>query len=234
MPTRSDPHAFDFARRVIVDGDRDWLARAIDDAAGGRFPDPDHAIRIVPAVEGPLGAVVAFTGHHVIASPLDASEVAEEIERRGVRLPTDPRFLGWLAERLGAESSGDTVDVVLARRGISRRDHPPMQPADNRLLDDARVAFAVETRREPLVFAPADESGIVILAAGLCGRLEVSIELAPQARASGRAREIVDVALAQAGEDQMVFAQVSAGNSAALRAALACGFAPICGEFLIR
>ena len=109
-----------------------------------------------------------------------------------------------------------------------------MVPAGKELSNDGRVAFAAETRRDLRIHRPADGSGLVILAAGVGRRLEVSIELAPSERGLGQARRLLDVALAEAGPDRPVYAQVSAGNSAALRAALASGFAPICGEFLIR
>ena len=70
----SERRAFDFAQGVIVESDPSWLAQAMEAAVDGRFPSPDHKIRIVPAPEGPAGAVVAFTGHHVIASSLDPAE----------------------------------------------------------------------------------------------------------------------------------------------------------------
>ena len=230
----SSPRVFDFAQGVIAEPDPLWLARALEAAVDGEFPSPDHKIRIVPEVEGPRGAVVAFTGHHVIASSLDPAEVKEAIANQEILLPTEPRFLSWFAESLGSDSFDDTIDVVLARRGIARVDHPEMQAADGETLNDKRVAFAAETRSDLLMHRPDDGSGVVILGRGLAGRLELSIELAHDVRGAGRAREIAAVALAEVGPDRAVFAQVSAGNSAAIRASLSLGFQPVCGEFLVR
>jgi hypothetical protein len=55
---------------------------------------------------------------------------------------------------------------------------------------------------------------VAIVGRGLGGRLEVT--------------------LSDAGSGEFVFAQVSAGNTAALRAALRRGFQPICAEYLVR
>ena len=49
-----------------------------------------------------------------------------------------------------------------------------------------------------------------------------------------RSARMLDLALACAGPTESVYAQISAGNSAALRAALRTGFRPICAEYLIR
>jgi hypothetical protein len=234
MDASSNPRAFDFAQEVVVEADPAWLPRALLAAADGRFPEPDHKVRIAPAVEGAKGAVIAFTGHHVIASTLGVSEVRRAIRERNLQLPTDPRFLAWLADAVDGSSSEDTIDVVTAREGIERGERPAMVPLEDPMLEDRRIAFAAETRRDLRVHRPPDGSAVVVLGRGLAGRLEMSIELAPGARGAGLVDELTEVALAEAGPEETVFAQVSAGNSAALRAALRSGFKPVCGEYLIR
>jgi hypothetical protein len=230
----SDPRAFDFAQGVSVEPDPSWLPRALDAAAQGRFPTPDQKLRLVPPVAGARGALIAFTGHHVIASPLDPDAIAARISDRDVQLPTDPRFLAWLADALGGSSCEDTIDVVLAREGIARTAQPPMVPVDDAMLSDRRVAFAAETRTELRIYQPADASAVVVLGRGLAGRLEMSIELAPGRRGSGQGERLTAIALAEAGPGSTVFAQVAAGNAAALRAATRGGFQPICAEYLVR
>jgi hypothetical protein len=234
MRTSSNPRAFDFVQEVTVEDDPGWLPRALADAAVGRFPDPDHRVRIVPAAEGAKAAVVAFTSHHVIASPLRAADVAAAIRERRLQLPTDPRFLAWLSEEVGGSSSEDTIDVVLARPGIARDGQPPMEPLTDEMLADRRIAFAAETRRDLRIHRPDDGTAVVVLGRGFAGRLEMSIELSPDVRGSELADELTEVALAEAGPREAVFAQVSAGNSAALRAAIRDGFKPVGGEYLIR
>ena len=109
-----------------------------------------------------------------------------------------------------------------------------MKSPDGEPLNDKRIAFAAETRSDVRMHRPDDGSGVVILGRGLAGRLELSIELAHDVRGAGRAHEIAAVALAEVGPDRAVFAQVSAGNSAAIRFSLSLGFQPVCGEFLVR
>jgi hypothetical protein len=230
----SDPRAFDFAQEVILEEDTGWLPGALEAAARGSFPEPDHRVRVVPAVAGAKAAVIAFTAHHVIASPLPPARVRDEISERNLQLPTDPRFLAWLADAVEGSSSEDTIDVVLAREGIERGDRPAMVPLEEEMLADRRNAFAAETRRDLRIHLPGDGSAALVLGRGLADRLEMSIELAPGARGAGAVDELIEVALAEAGEGEVVFAQVSAGNSAALRAAMRAGFRPVGGEYLIR
>jgi hypothetical protein len=109
-----------------------------------------------------------------------------------------------------------------------------MSPPDAEALADPRVAFAASTRRDLRVLRSADAGAVVVLGRGLADRLEVSIELDPGRRSSGLAAELMAVALAEVGPKETVFAQVLAGNAAALRAALRGGFRPICAEYLIR
>jgi GNAT superfamily N-acetyltransferase len=228
-----DAHTFDFVREIRVEPDPGWLGATLTGAARGTFPVPDHAVDIAPRPAGATAAVVAFTARHVIASDLDPEEVVERLRGRQVQLPTDPRFLAWLSERAGG-SSEDTVDVVLARPGIAATSDLGMVIPDGEMLQDPRVAFAASSRTDLRVHRAPTGDGVVILGRGLADRLEVSLELDARERGTGRAAELLEVALSHAGPDDLVYAQISAGNSAALRAALRAGFRPICAEYLIR
>jgi hypothetical protein len=177
--------------------------------------------------------VVAFTAHHVIATELEPEQVARHLRERDVQLPTDPRFLVWLSERAGG-SSEDTIDVVLARTGVEPASDLRMVAPDAEALADPRVAFAASTRSDVRVHRSPADAAVVVLGRGLVNRLEVSIELEVSRRGFGLAEKLLDVALSEAGPTELVYAQISAGNSAALRAALRAGFRPICAEYLIR
>jgi hypothetical protein len=226
-----DDHAFDFVQEIRVERDPGWLAATLTAAARGKFPDADHSVALAPRPIGARAAVVAFTARHVIASELDPDQVARHLRAQGIQLPTDPRFLAWLSERAGGVWE-DTIDVVLARQGSETTSDLRMVVPDAEALSDPRVAFAAFSRSDLRVHRSAD--GVVVLGRGLAGRLEVSIELGAGARGAGRAEEMLDRALACAGPTEFVYAQISAGNSAALRAALHTGFRPICAEYLIR
>lgn len=234
MRMSSNPRAFDFAQEVVATDDPGWLPRALQEAARGRFPEADHRVRVVPAPSGAKAAVVAFTAHHVIAGPTPAAEVARAIRDRGLQLPTDPRFLAWLADAAGGSSTEDTIDVVLARPGIPREGRPAMAPLTEEMRADSRIAFAAETRRDVRVHRSGDGRAVVVLGRGFADRLEMAIELAPDVRGRELADELTAIALADAGPEEAVFAQVAAGNSAALRAAIRDGFKPVGGEYLIR
>jgi GNAT superfamily N-acetyltransferase len=226
--------AFDFARDVRVDPDPRSLSAALADAARGRFPPADHAVLLVPAPVGAKAAVIAFSGHHVIASELEPELVVKRLREGGVVLPTDPRFLAWLTDAAGSPSSSDTIDVVLARPGLSDADALPFAAPSHGDLEDPRVAFAAASRTDLRLLRPEGVGAVVVLGRGLERRLEVSIELDPDERGTGLAARLLHAALAAAGPDELVFAQVSAGNAAALRAAMGARFALICAEYLIR
>ena len=66
----------------------------------------------------------------------------------------------------------------------------------------------------------------------MAGRVEVSVEVEPEARARGLGRSLARAALALAPAGEPVFAQVSPGNAASLRAFLAAGYRPIGSEVL--
>jgi hypothetical protein len=125
---RGSGRAFDFAQEISLATEPEWLPRTLLRAAQGRFPDADHDVRLTPGVTGAKAAVVAFTAHHVIASELEPGVTERELRRRGVQLPTDPRFLAgagrWLGveghdrRRLGTSGDREVVGVtdVAARR----------------------------------------------------------------------------------------------------------------------
>jgi RimJ/RimL family protein N-acetyltransferase len=63
--------------------------------------------------------------------------------------------------------------------------------------------------------------------------MEVAIEIEPAYRGRGLGRQLALAALALV-EDDLLFAQVSPGNVASLRAFLAAGYRPICSEVWFR
>jgi L-amino acid N-acyltransferase YncA len=73
---------------------------------------------------------------------------------------------------------------------------------------------------------------VVIIGRGLAGRLEVSIEVNPDRRGGGIGSRLAKAALSLTPANEPLFAQVSPGNVASLRAFLAAGYRPICSEVL--
>jgi GNAT superfamily N-acetyltransferase len=194
------------------------------DAADGRFPPVDGRVEVVPAC-GRNTAVVAFTGHAVVAT--DRSPVAEVIERAGdgFGAALAPDFLRWLA---GPTGWIDSIDAVLVARGLGGGSLTPRHDLD----DHPRVGFARQLRDDVRVFG--DERGLFTLGLGLAGRLEVSVEVAPEARGRGLGRSLLADARSLVPAGVPVFAAVAPGNAASFRAFLAAGFQPLAAQVVIQ
>jgi GNAT superfamily N-acetyltransferase len=198
-------------------------------AARGIFPPEDGVTEVVGAVAGAGAAVLSFTAHHVVAADVPAGEVHAVVDPTNLNGPVAPGVLAWLAGRTGLRAG--SLDVVLAwvpeRRAASSADPVvrEVEPGDH-----PRVVRAGRWRRDLRVFE--SEDGMVVIGRGLAGRLELSVEVAPDRRDRGRARRLVPAALAAAAPDEPVFAQVAAANAASLRALQGAGFAAVGAEVL--
>jgi GNAT superfamily N-acetyltransferase len=204
------------------------LGRRLVDAANGTFPAADLAVEVVGPPPGQADAVVAFSGHNLIAAPVDPGEVRTHLPDDDPGGPMSAPFLAWLGTHLG--SAPGSLDVVLVAAGtggggagLARRDDADAT---------GRVARARVHRSEVVVHADLEGNGIVILGRGLAGRLEVSIEVPEAHRARGIGTRLARAALGLVPPDELVFAQVAPGNVASLRAFLAAGYRPICSEVL--
>ena len=113
-------------------------------------------------------------------------------------------------------------------------DGPPPLALEARagLASHRRVARANRYRRDLQVLGDRDGGGLLVLGRGLAGRWEVAFEVEPERRGRGLGRALARSArhLVPAGEP--LFAQVSPGNVASVRALLAAGYAPVGSEVL--
>jgi hypothetical protein len=177
-----------------------------------------------------LGAVVAFTGHHIVAADVDEDEARSHLDPEDIAAPFNPAFLAWLGDRLGARVGH--IDVTLARLGSGVGDDwliPTTEPPDNE-----RVRRARHLRSDVRFFSPPNDSSVVTLGVGLAGRLELSLEVSSEReRNSGLGRHLVQAAVARIPADQAVFAGVAPGNSRSLRCLLRANFVPIGAECLL-
>jgi GNAT superfamily N-acetyltransferase len=197
-------------------------------AASGRFPSPDGLTDVIPAPPGRSDAVVGFTAHHLVAADVPADEVLAHLPSDDVAAAMDARFLTWLGERLG--SAPGVLDAVLAADPLDGE-------ADLRLTeitasDHPRVLRASTYRTELRVYEDERHSAVLTIGRGLASRLEVSIEVDPVRRDAGLGRAMAEAARTLAPAGEPLFAQVSPGNAASLRAFLAAGFRPIGSEVL--
>lgn len=211
MPAAADPHP---------------LLGYFLDAVRGRFPPPDGAVTVLPALPGGLECSVAFTGHAVLATALPAADVqARRPDGFGGSLAPD--FLRYLA---GPKGWIDVIDATLACLGTGGK--PRLRPLSG-VDDHSRVQRARELRTAVRVFG--DDRGLVTLSAGLAGRTELSVELhRPQDGSHGHGRSLIADALTLVPAGAPAFAAVPPGNARSLRAFLATGFTPIGAEVLLR
>ena len=170
-------------------------------------------------------AVVELTGHSYVLTDRPAVDLLA-LGADGFGGCTHPDVLRWLAGPGGWIGSLDAVLVATAR--------PGERLAERRDLDHhPRVERARAHRREVRVYG--DDRGLLTLGRGLAGRLELSVELHDETgRSDGAGRALIGAGLAVAPPGELVWAQVSPGNAASLRAFLACGFVPIGSEILLK
>lgn len=199
------------------------LLRLLLSAAEGRFPPVDGRVDFVPPPAPRLHAVVAFTGHAVVATSLTERDFAGLVVD-GFGAALHPAVLQRLA---GTGGRIGVVDATLVTSGVGGGRLPERSGLD----EHPRVQHARALRDEVRVYG--DERGLVTLARGLAGRTELSIEVPPDQRGQGVGRCLIRDALGRVPAGHPVFAAVSPGNARSLRAFLAVGFRPIASEVII-
>jgi len=203
------------------------LRTMLDDAARGAFPAVDGAFDVfVPGRDGHC-AIVEFTGHSVVLADLDPAEL-DAMGADGFGGASHPEIKLAIA---GPDGWIGCHDAVLAAAGCG--DGTPGPLAVRTDLDDhPRVVRARAHRGDVIVLG--DDTGIATLGAGLVGRTELSVELlAGVAHSAAAGRSLIEASLRHVPSDEFVWAQVSPGNAASLRAFLAAGFRPVGAETLI-
>lgn len=196
-------------------------------AADGRHRPDDGAVTFLPPFDDGREAVVAFTGHAVVASRLGPDDLAD--------LRPDG-FGGALAPavllRLAAGGTIGVNDVTMVARGTAGEgDGTPALERTSRWDDHPRVAHARRLRRSVEVYG--DERGVVTIADGLGGRLELSIEIDPAHRGTGIGRTMLEQARSLVTAGAPLFAAVSPGNARSLRSFLGAGFVAIASEVIV-
>ena len=210
------------------------LTDLLQAAARDRMPPADGAVRVLPAVAGPVDAVLSFTAHHVIVADVAETAVLAQLRgdgsQDGLGAPMGPGFLSWLAAVTGSRPG--TLDVVLVCEQ-GEPDDASWLVARHYLLDHARVRRAVRYRTDVSVFADGEGNAVLMLGRGLAGSWEVAFEVEPAWRNRGLAKALLEAAPGLVPGGEPLFAQTAPGNAASLRALLTAGFRPIGGEVLL-
>jgi hypothetical protein len=197
--------------------------------AHGVYPPADGVTETLPRAAGAVAAVLAFTGHCVVAADVDPAWVATMCPPWRLSAAYEPEFLTALGKRTSGRPQA--LDVLL---GAPAEDGPPelaLSPTHD-LDTHPRVARSYRMRRDVSIYQTEDGAGLLTLGRGLAGRWEAGFEVAEGARNRGLGRHLAAAARHLISPGEYLFLQVSPGNATSLRAVLAAGFVPLGSELL--
>ena len=204
------------------------LAHIFDAAARGVYPKADGVCEILPGL-GEINALIAFTGHWVLAADIDPQFVADRYSNGDYSVPMSAAFLHALGAELGAEPKTQDVllvatsavgDLTIDLEFVEENDHP-------------RVLRAHRYRRDVRVYTTVDGGGVMILGRGITNRWEVAVEVDAAQQGRGLGRALFDASLRILPPGTPVWAQVAPGNPASLRSVQAGGFKAAGAEVLL-
>ncbi|HEY7147371.1 MAG TPA: GNAT family N-acetyltransferase [Streptosporangiaceae bacterium] len=204
------------------------LASLLDAVAAGRFPDPDGTVAVWPPLSVRDCGVFAFTAHSVICTDADPAWVRGQLPARDLGAPMLPPFLAALAARTGRRVNAIDLSCV-----AGPLDGPPPVRLTRLPAGDAHPRVARALRYRDDVMAWQAPGGVVLLGRGVAGRWEAAVEVDPGHRDGGLGRELARAARHLVPGGTPVWAQISPGNAASVRAFLAAGFRPAGAEALL-
>ena len=213
----------------LADGSSHPLSVLFASLAHGVYPPADGVTEAMPRAAGAVAAVLAFTGHCVVAADVDPAWVATMCPPWRLAAAYAPELLTLLAERTSGRPQ--TLDVLLGAPAEEGRPELALSRIDD-LDTHPRVARAYRMRNDVSVYQTGDGAGVLTLGRGLAGRWEAGFELAEAARNRGVGRRLAAAARHLIPPDEYLFLQVAPGNAASLRAVLAAGFIPLGSELL--
>ncbi|TDC34684.1 GNAT family N-acetyltransferase [Kribbella albertanoniae] len=199
----------------------------------GVFPAPDLSVSVVAAPSERDSCVVGLTAHIVVAADVSSAWVHSLLPSQDPSAPLNPPFLSALEKATGRRVNA--IDALLLAPALAADDE--REELLSVLVDLAdpehpRVRRAQLHRDEVRVFGHA-AGGLVLVGRGVAGRLECAVEVPEEARGIGRGRTLARAARALVPVGSHVWAQVTPGNAASLRAFLAAGFIPVGSEALL-
>ncbi len=197
----------------------DPLSQLLQAAAHGSFPPGDFRTTHLPSPSSPADAVIAFFGHHVIASDVDPVFVTSWTDSNPFAL-SDVRFLAALANTLGVEPGIYDALFSAIGVGLSIDTVGLIETTD---LSHPRVQRALSYRDPATVRVYTDEhaQSVLVMGKGLAGRWEAAYEVDTDARGQGLGRRLIAAARQLAPTGEPVFLQISPGNVWSMKAMMA-------------
>jgi GNAT superfamily N-acetyltransferase len=193
----------------------------------GVFPPADGKVRFVPPPSERHSAVVAFTAHFVVAADVDEAWARPYVPDGDYTAPLNPPFLSALEDKLGRRVG--CIDAVLLATRLEGEPEVALDEVGR--SDHARVERSLTHREEVRTYAT--DGAVLTIGRGLGGRWETSYELDPDYRGKGLGRRVIRAARHLVPEGASLWCQISPGNAASLRAALAAGFHPVGSEAIL-
>lgn len=203
------------------------LAEIIRRAEDGVLPAADGTVEVVLSPSPRAAAVVGFTAHFVVAADVDEAWVRERVPDGDLTAPMSPLFLHSLESHLGRHVS--CIDMMCMAPPLTGP--PPIDLEEVTSSNHPRVQRAMRYRDDIRVWSAP--GGVLIIGRGLAGRWEAAVEVDDDARGRGVGRLLARAARHLTAADRPVWAQVTPGNAASVRAFLHAGFSPIGSEALL-
>jgi GNAT superfamily N-acetyltransferase len=203
------------------------LVVVLDGVARGELPPNDMGMTHVPQPSTRDAAVLATTGHVIVAADVDSRWLALHYPHGEPGEAFNPRFLGALEAVTGRRVNNIDIMLIAAPRpgplglllsAVHDHTHPRVRRA-SRYRDDV-TAFTCE-------------GGVLAIGRGLAGRWEVGLEVDPAYRGRGLGRAMAEAAAHLSPDGAPMWAQIAPGNAASLRAFLAAGYRPVGQEALL-
>ena len=205
------------------------LARALDGAVHGRFPEPDGRVEVVGRPPDGASVLVCFTAHTIVALDVDVRQVMQRARAgRPIGLDgTGVRAMARAGDRIARAQPGCRVGCV-SRRVVTRLPSSSRPKAPRILAFDARraIVWISETYETP------DHSGVVVLGRGVTRRWELAFEVGAGARGRRVGTRMMAAGAPLLPTGTPIWMQVAPANARSLRAAVAAGFRPIGSEIL--
>jgi GNAT superfamily N-acetyltransferase len=193
----------------------------------GIFPPPDLGVTRVPRPSPRADAVIATTGHVVVAVDAGEQWLDQHVPVGDPGAAFNPPFLRALELHLNRRVNN--IDLMTHAAHVDGLPDVALKPITDQ--SHPRVRRALRYRDDLTVYACP--GGVLVIGRGLAGRWEAAIEVEPEARGRGLGRSLAAAARNLVPEDRGIWAQIAPGNAASLRSFLAAGYVPMGQEALL-